>query len=64
MLEMSTMKRWLRYPLNLLFHGKWTACEHKRRKLVKHYFSECVDCGALFDDYLHTVDDEQPPVNR
>lgn len=53
------MKCWLRYPLNLLCHGKWTDCEHKRRKLVKHYFSKCVDCGALFDDYQHNVDDEK-----
>ena len=44
------MTRWLRYPINLLFHGRFVDCEHSRRQLVKGYFSECFDCGALFDD--------------
>lgn len=51
------LRHWSRYPLNLLSHFKWTGCEHKRRKLVKYYLSECVDCGAVFDDGQHTIDD-------
>jgi len=45
------MTRWLRYPSNLLCHGLWTDCAHPRRRLVKHYFLECPDCGALFDEW-------------
>jgi hypothetical protein len=64
MLEVIAMKRWLRYPLNLLCQGKWTVCEHKRLTLVKYYFSECVDCGVLFDDYKDTGDDEKSETHR
>lgn len=52
----------LRYVVNLIWHFKWTGCEHKRRRLVKHYFSQCVDCGTLFDDGLQTETDYDADV--
>ena len=58
---MEKIKRWVRYPYNLIFHFIWTDCQHKRRRLGKSYFPYCVDCGAVFSDYRYTIesDDEE-----
>jgi hypothetical protein len=48
---MKRIINWLRYPWNFITQGLWTDCQHKRRRYGKHYFPECVDCGATFSDY-------------
>lgn len=35
---------------NLVAHGRWTACEHKRVEINRWYIWECEDCGAVFLD--------------
>lgn len=37
---------------NLLAHFQWTPCRHERREYGPKYFPYCMNCGAVFSDYL------------